>query len=208
MNYNQEITLDLNSNSAPVVIDAKQGDVDSRTLLVHYTSNGEEYKVNINNSIALRLRKPDMHMCFIDATINYDGTVSVTFTQQCLTTAGRAYADLVEFNAAGQMLSTVSFIIQIQAAPDVMGSAAISSDDFSYLKNTIDQWDRTVAEAQAWANGFKGDEPLEESINISQPGSNNNAKYWAEQTQVFLNNLEFDIDPNTGELILTTETID
>ena len=80
MNYNQEITLDLNSSSAFVVVDAKQGDVNSRTLLVHYTSNGEEYKVPHNNFVTLRMRKPDGTSILNNTTVNYDGTVLVPFS--------------------------------------------------------------------------------------------------------------------------------
>lgn len=108
MTYTQDITLDLNSNSAYVVVDAKQGDVNSRVLHVTYTQNGIPYLVNTNNSVMLRLRKPDGHVALNDATINLDGTVTVTFTYQCLTTSGRAYADLVEFNSGGMVAPAFS----------------------------------------------------------------------------------------------------
>ena len=179
MNYNQEITLDLNSNSAYVVVDAKQGDVDSRTLLVHYTSNGEEYKVNTNNSVALRMRKPDKTVVFNDTTINYDGSVLVPFSYQCLTVAGRAYADLVELNSDGQTLSTVSFIVNIMAQPDFSADAALSSDEFLYLKSFLDRGNHVVGEAQEWANGYNGETPVTED----NPAYNNNSKYWAEWTE-------------------------
>ena len=179
MNYNQEITLDLNSNSAYVVVDAKQGDVDSRTLLVHYTSNGEEYKVNTNNSVALRMQKPDKTVVFNDTTINYDGSVLVPFSYQCLTVAGRAYADLVEFNSDGQTLSTVSFIVNIMAQPDFSADAALSSDEFLYLKSFLDRGNHVVGEAQEWANGYNGETPVTED----NPAYNNHSKYWAEWTE-------------------------
>ena len=179
MNYNQEITLDLNSNSAYVVVDAKQGDVDSRTLLVHYTSNGEEYKVNTNNSVALRMRKPDKTVVFNDTTINYDGSVLVPFSYQCLTVAGRAYADLVELNSDGQTLSTVSFIVNIMAQPDFSADAALSSDEFLYLKSFLDRGNYVIGEAQEWANGYNGETPVTED----NPAYNNHSKYWAEWTE-------------------------
>lgn len=80
MEYIQEITLDLNTHSAPLIVNAKQNDTDTRKLLVHYTKNGEEYKINTNNSVALRVRKPDMHLIFNNGVVNNNGTVSVTLT--------------------------------------------------------------------------------------------------------------------------------
>lgn len=179
MNYNQEITLDLNSSSAFVVVDAKQGDINSRTLLVHYTSNGEEYKVPHNNFVTLRMRKPDGTSILNDTTVNYDGTVLVPFSYQCLTVAGRAYADLLEFNTDGQTLSTVSFIVNIQAAPNISEHNALSSDEFLYLKSFIDTGNHIIGEAQEWANGYNGETP----VSPENPAYNKHAKYWAEWTE-------------------------
>lgn len=178
MIYTQEITLDLNPNIASPIISAKQNDIDSRVLLVHYTQDGAEYKVSRSNSVALRLRKPDMHMIFNDGIINEDGTVSVELTRECLAVAGRAYADLVEFNSEGQTLSTSSFIINIQASPDVMGSEAVSSDEFLYLKSFIDKGMDIIGQAQEWVDGYNGDTPVEGK-------SKNNAKYYSQRAEAW-----------------------
>jgi len=121
------------------------------------------------------MRKPDGKQIMNYATINNDGTVTVTLTQQCLTVAGRAYADLAEFNSQGQILSTAPFILNVVASPDVMGSEAISSNEFSYLASFIEQGANIVGEAQEWANGKNGDTP----VDSSSPAYNNNAKYWS-----------------------------
>lgn len=195
--YIQNITLDLNPNIAAPIVGAKQYDIDSRIFHINLTKDGAEYKIDHNNPVALRVRKPDMHMAFIEATVNYDGTVDVTLSQQCLTAAGRAYADVVEFNATGQMLSTASFIINIQASPDVMGEEAVSSDDFSYLKDTIDSWDRTVAEAQVWANGGT----LTEEGHVPEtPGTKNNALYFNRRAEAWAKGtMGGEAVPNTDE---------
>lgn len=195
MNYNQEITLDLNSNSAYVVVDAKQGDVDSRTLLVHYTSNGEEYKVNTNNSVALRMQKPDKTVVFNDTTINYDGSVLVPFSYQCLTVAGRAYADLIELNSDGQTLSTVSFIVNIMAQPDFSADAALSSDEFLYLKSFLDRGNHVIGEAQEWANGYNGETPVTED----NPAYNNHAKYWSGEAEAYTKGTVNGVPVSSGE---------
>ena len=80
LEYIQEITLDVNSNVAYSVVSAKQGDIDSRKLLVHFTKDGNEYPINENNSVALRLKKPDGHIVFNNCQVKDDGSVLVTFT--------------------------------------------------------------------------------------------------------------------------------
>lgn len=80
MTYTQEITLDLNANSAPPIVYAKQSDIESRQILVHFTKDDAEYLVNHNNSVALRVRKPDGKQIMDYAAVNNDGTVTVTFT--------------------------------------------------------------------------------------------------------------------------------
>ena len=206
MEYIQDLILDLNSNSAYPVISAKQNDVDTRILRIHYTKDGAEYQVSQSNSVALRLRKPDMRLVFNDGVINNDGTVSVTLTYQCLTSAGRAYADLVEFNSSGQMLSTISFIIYIQASPDVMGSEAISSNEFLYLKSFIDRGNEIIGTARKWADGTG-------IASSTEPQYNNYAKYWASRASASaasaaaavskIANITFNLDVNTGILSVT-----
>lgn len=179
MEYIQDLTLDVNSNQAYTVVSAKQGDVDSRGIRVYYTASGEEYLISTNNSVAFRVRKPDGHIAFNDTTINSDGSVTAMFTYQILAVAGRAYADLVEFSANGNTLSTVSFIIDIMASPNINADAALSSDEFLYLKSFIDRGNNIIGSAQEWANGYNGDTP----VSSSNPAYNNNAKYWAEHAK-------------------------
>ena len=195
MTYLQEITLDLNANTAPPIIYAKQNDTDSRALLVHFTQDDAEYLIDHNNSVALRVRKPDGTQIMDETTVNNDGTVTVTFSQQCLAADGRAYADLAEFNSLGQLLSTASFIINIVASPDVMGSRALSSDEFTYLTSFIQRGNEIIGEAQEWANGYNGDVP----VSSTNPAYNNNAKYWSDHAKEIADNLSVEagnpVDP-------------
>lgn len=217
MTYTQEITLDLNANSAASVVYAKQSDTESRQLLVHFTQDDNEYTIDHNNSVALRIRKPDGNQILDYASINYDGTVTVTLTQQCLAVAGRAYADLVEFSSSGQVLSTAAFIINIVASPDVMGAEAASSSEFNYLLNFINRGNQIIGEAQEWANGYNGDVPVTDPSN---PAYHNNAKYWSERAGQLVEGLNVaagepvnpgmeptstkSVDPSTG---VTTYTL-
>ena len=132
MEYIQEITLDINSNQAYTVVGAKQGDSERRGVHVYFTASGEQYQINQNNSVALRVRKPDGHIVFNDASVQPDGSVIAMFSYQTLISAGRAYADLIEFGADGKTISTVSFILNIMSSPDIRASDILSSDEFLY----------------------------------------------------------------------------
>ncbi len=56
MRYTQEIILDLNPNSAPPIVYAKQGDVDSRGLTIHVTQNQENYDLVSNGVLSTQMR--------------------------------------------------------------------------------------------------------------------------------------------------------
>ena len=133
VSYTQEITLDLNANSAYTTIAAKQGDDGSRFILVHLTKDNIEYHADPNNQAYFRCRKPDGHSVIDPAVINADGTITVELTAQALAAAGRAYADVVEYSTSDSItVSTASFILIIMSAPNV-ASDAISSNEFGYL---------------------------------------------------------------------------
>ena len=59
MEFLQEITLELNSNTAYTTIGAKQGDSGSRVIKVHITQNGEPWTIPSSVSASYRVRKPD-----------------------------------------------------------------------------------------------------------------------------------------------------
>ena len=175
MEYIQNVTFDLNTLQAPVIIGAKQYDTDTRGIRVTYTKNGESYQIHENNIVRLRMRKPDNTSILNDAQNNGDGTVTVIFSQECLSAAGRAYADLIEFDLQGKTLSTFSFIVDIQAAPNISSREALSSNEFQSLLNFIDQGQSIIGKAQGWANGYNGNTP----VGSSNPAYHNNAKYWS-----------------------------
>lgn len=61
------------------------------------------------------------------------------------------------------------------AAPDVAG-AAISSDEFGYLQEVVNDANTIINEAEAWARGTRSGTPVSEE----DPNYENNAKYYSE----------------------------
>lgn len=71
------------------------------------------------------------------------------------------------------------------AAPDV-ADAAVSSDEFGYLQEVVNDANTIINEAEAWARGTRGGTPVSEE----DPNYENNAKYYSEQAQVAKEGIE------------------
>lgn len=163
MQFLQELSLELNSNTAYTTIGAKQGDSGSRTIKVHVTENGLDWPIPQNAQASYRIRKPDGHATWKSAQINlYDNTVQFTLEAQDVAVAGRAYADLMFSVGTGeqrQILSTVSFIIIIMAAPNIT-EEIVSSNEFGEILDIVDNAKIILNEGEAWAIGTKSGVPV------------------------------------------------
>lgn len=153
MQYTQEITLDLNANTAYTTIGAKQGDSGSRVVKVHLTQNGEDYIIEDGVSAYFRFRKPDGKAIVNAATIE-DNAIYIVLTAQTLAAAGRGYADIT-LQTGTTILSSVSFIIIIMASPQVANQAT-SGNEFGYLNAVVADANNIIYEAEAWARGTRG----------------------------------------------------
>lgn len=161
MEYIQELSLELNSNTAYSTVGAKQGDNNSRVVVIHITENGEDYNLREHgvSSAYFRLRKPDGKAVINTATISDDGeTVSIVLTSQALAVSGRGYAD-VTLMQGSQILSTISFILLIMSSPGV-AQEATSSNEFGYLNAVVEDATHIIYEAEAWAAGTRGGQPV------------------------------------------------
>lgn len=150
--YTENLILDINSSQACPVVSAKQGDTNSRQLIVQIQDKGSNIIIDNTQTAAIRIKKPDRNIIFNNVQVNSNGTLTVTFTYECLNVAGRAYADIVIFDKPietnkglnAPLWSTVSFIIDIMASPHLNNdndsvNLALSSDEFLYLKSFIDR---------------------------------------------------------------------
>ena len=166
MEYLQEITLDLNSNIAPILVGAKQRDNKTRKILIHLVDKDEPYFITNGHKVVFRITKPDSHVTSNIAEIQSNRSdILVTLSYQSLICSGYAYADIAEFsgemdedgNIEGEVLSSATFVIKIEPSPNVMGKAAISSDEFQYLKDfninsqqILEDSARLLNEAEFW----------------------------------------------------------
>lgn len=171
MEYIQDIILDVNSNAAYTTVGAKQSDNNSRIIAVHVTKDGSDYNLQNEGVTAayFRFRKPDGNAIINTCTVDFENNIiKLVFTAQTLAVAGRGYGD-VTLMSGSTILSTVSFIVVIMAAPSVAGQA-ISSNEFGYLNAVVEDATHTIYEAQAWAEGKRGSSDVfgEDSFNITK----------------------------------------
>ena len=162
MIFPQEITLDLNSNTAYTTVGVKQGDAYTRDIIAHITANGIDWNIPSGVVASYRIRKPDGMAVWNNATIdNSNNTVIITLTEESLAVAGRAYADIVFYTNSGraQILSTVSFIIIIMSSPNISKEIA-STNEFSYIQQIVDDANVVLTESEAWATGTKKGIPV------------------------------------------------
>ena len=145
-NYQQNISLDINSNQAYTVINAKQGDQNTRQLNIIFTEDGVTRTLSSGTQLVFRLRKPDGTAVILTEgtdtnNISRSGNIAqVTLSGQCLAAAGRGYADILEQVGRGdsrQIISAASFILNIMSAPNILTNLK-SENQYSTLFDAVD----------------------------------------------------------------------
>lgn len=166
MEFISDIILEVNSNTAYTVIGAKQGDNDTRIVRAHLVQNGVPYVIEGGAKATFRFRKPDGKAVMNDAIIenSAEGIVAIGLTTQALAVAGRGYADIV-LTKNREILSTVSFIIVIMSAPQVL-SEIVSSNEFGYIEDIVSSARDTIYESEAWAKGTRAGVPVTSESNF------------------------------------------
>lgn len=190
MEYAQNLTLDLNSKNTYTVVGAKQGDSNSRVLNIYITEDGTPYDLSQASTAYFRLKKPDNTSVMNSVDIMLpDNYLRLVLTPAALAAAGRGYADVVLYDAEQRIMSSVAFILQIMASPNIV-SDATSSSEFLYLQDVVDNAQTTINEAEAWAVGTRSGKP------VTEPS------FWYDRKS----GLTIEVDENTFHTRVTTST--
>lgn len=151
----KKITLDF-QNKNIVSVNAKQYDKESRYIEITVINQGSLYALDKNSvSAFIRLRKPDSLGVFNSCQITNQGKILVELSEQCLSSPGKANADIVliekvfsngevsidDINKLNSpILSTMNFIINI--TPTALENSIIeSSYEFNALNEALSQID-------------------------------------------------------------------
>ena len=129
------ITLDL-YNENRVIVKAKQGDANSRFLLVTVTENSVPFTIAENNTVYLKVKKPDTYCTLTQGTI-VEGKVLVELTNQTLAVSGIAYGEIrILQNDPIEDLKTIKFTMQIDSSV-FLDEIVESTDEFTALEEAL-----------------------------------------------------------------------
>lgn len=144
MAYNiiAKISLDLYNDNF-VIVNAKQGDSESRYIEVTATEYGVPYFVDKDTVVAyIRCCKPDGKYSFNKAIILDDGKILIKLTEQMLAVGGRGVIDLTltsVFTGESINVDTTSDIVVID---DGAGNATLDIQNVSEEETEIDDGTR------------------------------------------------------------------
>lgn len=132
-----EISLDV-AKTNYVVIKAKQYDKNSRQLIVHCTSNGQEYVLSDGIKAFVQMNKPDGTIFNADCVVDIPRNVLVVdLAEQATTATGVCDAELIMVETGNErVLSTMRFSIIIIGAT-ITQEDIISQSEFGTLANLI-----------------------------------------------------------------------
>lgn len=143
MNYTRYITLDINAISPSTVVVVKQGDTSTRYVNVTLTKDDEQYIPEAGVTAVFRYEKSDGYGGLNTAAIQSDGSIMVELSSQVTVVSGKVLADICLMKN-GEVLSTVSFTIDVLPVPNVT-QRAVSSDDFKILSELISGADKPAS---------------------------------------------------------------
>lgn len=126
----KQIQLDFARSLNPVVVYAKHGDVNSRTITVEPLKNGETYTLSNGITAKFACKKPDGKYIYNDypTVVPSTNLITVPLTEQTLAAAGEAICSVILYDEENQkVLSTQNFILQIEPSP--MTFAELESTD-------------------------------------------------------------------------------
>lgn len=144
-----KLSVDLDRRQPPgeVTVSAKQGDDQSREIIIALRSSGVAWEVPSSAVLRIRLLKPDGKAVYNNLPQSTDGKVHVTLEGQMLTAAGLARAD-IEITEGGTLLSSFLFYADIteRAVPD---GTIESTDEFGALQDALDRVDPAIDACEA-----------------------------------------------------------
>ena len=157
MEYTKSLKLDMNPSSVPPVVRAKQGDGFARFIQITLMKDGVTYIPESGITYLFRCEKPDGTGVITDSVttdpdlgrklITYNvstGVIMVELVDQVDAVPGRCKCDLC-LQKSEKVLSTIPFVIEVIASPDV-ANRAISTDDFRTLENALAEWEGDLEE--------------------------------------------------------------
>lgn len=145
----KQIALDFGRDTIPITVFAKQYDKDSRVIEIVPLSSGQPLTLTEGTTAKLKLSKADGKVVISPCTI-IDGKISTELSEQCLTSAGTARAEIALYKD-DTLLSSQVFYIDVKKSAFDEAEAAASNNDFkeiimeiSELKTKLESTDNLI----------------------------------------------------------------
>lgn len=151
---NQTYSIDLVPNGAPLVVNASQYDVGSRTLIFNLFNGGVAYAPDTGTAAYLMGTKPDNTGFSYAMTVN--GTqASLDIEQQMTAVAGSIPCEIRLVDPLGAVIGTANFTLNIEKAA-LDDDTVISDSDIPVFEDLAAQAAASAAEAATSAQTAAG----------------------------------------------------
>lgn len=142
-----KLSLDVNKSGTQANIVAKQGDIQSRAVIITFNKNGQIYNVEEGNTAIIRAKKPDGTVIYNSATVE-DGKVYFIFTSQYCTSVGKVTLEVQILDSNNHVLYTPKFILRVE--DNLYDDNEIeSTNEYTQLTQSINQAQTAITTAQA-----------------------------------------------------------
>ena len=131
----REVSIDVSRSNIFQAIVAKQNDSNSRFLKATITDNGKKITVESSSIVPINGTRPDEEAKAFEGSVNEDGTVTVPLTNWLLELDGRVKCDISIVDAEGRKLTTMKFMLLVEAA--AYDGSDISEDEDADLLISI-----------------------------------------------------------------------
>lgn len=135
------ILLDFAQKTSPVTVFAKQGDNNTRVILIQPMLNGVRVNIDTGAQYVAKFaaKKPDGHFVYNDsASINDDGTITVMLTDQTLAAHGNAVCCVILETQSGETMTSQNFTLIIEYSAGAYKNLA-STDEILGLDEKLQQ---------------------------------------------------------------------
>lgn len=152
----EEIKIDVSREYGGRLLMAKQYDQNSRILRIRLTNGGEPINVDHTEYAIFKAQRIDGEHRTYEATVNEDGTISVTLTEWALEIGHNIRCEIIVVDAnAKRKLTSARFVIFVEASisPD---EEMAEDEKYNFLINLISNYDTAIEETKNAVEAVNG----------------------------------------------------
>lgn len=164
----KKLTVDVAAENTFQSIIAKQGDTDSRFLMIQLANEGENIVVESTSTVVINALREDNESNVFGGTVNDDGTVTVPITSWMLELDGIIQCDVSVYESE-RKLTCMTFTISVEAATYTGNGENVTEDENYNPLITL------IAECQSIKND-EAQRVIAENSRVSAESQRNNAE--------------------------------